>query len=74
MALEALSREIRSECPEDPEELLYTDDLALESLKSRLEAWKRALKSKGLRVNVKKTKMMISSESARELSVEGKFP
>ena len=42
IVLEALSREIRSGCPE---ELLYADDLAfvsetLEGLKGRLEAWK----------------------------------
>ena len=42
IVLEALSREIRSGCPE---ELLYADDLAfvsetLQGLKGRLEAWK----------------------------------
>ena len=57
IALEGLSR---SECPE---ELLYSDDLAiisetLECLNERLEAWKRALESKWWRVNVKKTKIM----------------
>ena len=31
----------------------------LEGLKGRLESWKGALKSKGLRVDVKKTKLMI---------------
>ena len=50
------------------EELLYTDDLPLvskklEGLEGRLEGWKRTLESKGLRVNVKKTKMIISSEN-----------
>ena len=61
--LEVLSREIRAGCPE---ELLYGNDLTLVSeilqgLKGRLEAWKGALESKGLRVKVKKTKMMIGS-------------
>ena len=61
--LEVLSREIRVGCPE---ELLYGNDLTLVSeilqgLKGRLEAWKGALESKGLRVKVKKTKMMIGS-------------
>ena len=56
--LDAPSRNIRSECPE---ELLYDDDLALvseplESLKGRLEAWKGALESKGLGANVNMTK------------------
>ena len=75
--LEALAREIRSRCPE---ELLYADDLAfvsetLKGLKGRLEAWslKGALESKGLRVNAKKTKMMISCENAGKVTVEGKF-
>ena len=51
--------------------LLYGGDLALvsktrEALKGRLEAWKGALGSKGLRVNVKKTKMMISNKKCRK--------
>ena len=46
----------------------------LEGLKGRLEAWKGALKSKGLRVNVMKTKMMIGSENAEKVTIEGKFP
>ena len=49
MNQEALSREIRSGFPV---ELLYADYLALVSkklkcLKQRMEAWKRALESKG---------------------------
>ena len=44
--------------------MFYADELALVSetlrgLKVRLEAWKGALESKGLRVNVKKTKMIL---------------
>ena len=57
MVLEALSRYISSECPE----LLYDDDCALvghfEGLKSKLEARKGALESKGLTVNINKTKI-----------------
>ena len=50
IVLEALSREIRSGCPE---ELLYADDLALVSetlagLIEKLESWKSAMESKGL--------------------------
>ena len=57
IVLEALSRNIRSWCPE---ELPYADNMELvsethEGLKGRLEAWKGVLESKGLRVNVKKT-------------------
>ena len=65
MVLEALSGEIRSGCPE---ELLHADDVALvnetpEGLRRRLEVWKGTLESRGLKVNAKKTKMMISSEN-----------
>ena len=65
IVMEALFREIRSGYPE---KLLYTDDLTLvsetfEGPKGRLGAWKGDLGSKGLRVNVKKTKMMITSEN-----------
>ena len=46
-------------------ELLYADDLVLmsemmEDLKERFWNWKNALKSKGLKVNTRKTKVMIS--------------
>ena len=46
-------------------ELLYTDDLALISetmkdSKERFSNWKEALESKGLKVNIKKTKAMVS--------------
>ena len=76
IVLEALSREIGSGCPEQPP---YADGLALvnetpERLKGRLEAWKRALKLKRLRVNVKKTKVMISFENSGKSTGEGKFP
>ena len=75
MVLEVLSREIRSGCPE---ELFYADlvalvSSALESLERRLKIWKGASKLKGLRVNVRKTKMIINSENAGKVTVEGKF-
>lgn len=37
-------------------------------LKDGVEAWKKALESKGLRINVKKTKKMISSEDAGKVT------
>ena len=68
MVLEALSRYISSECPE----LLYDDDCALvghfEGLKSKLEARKGALESKGLTVNINKTKMMISNKNTSKVT------
>ena len=59
--------------------MLYADDLALicetwERPKERLEAWKGALESIGLTVNVKKTKTMTSSENTGKVSEEDKFP
>ena len=75
MVLEALSREIRLGCPwlKCPERLLSTNDLklvseTLEGLEGRLEAWKGGLELKGLRVNVKKTKMMVSIENAGKIA------
>ena len=52
-------------------ELLYADDLVvvsedIEDLKERFWNWKDALKSKGLKVNTRKTKVMVS-ESEGEL-------
>ena len=46
----------------------------LEDLEGRLEPWKGALESKGLRVNVKKTKILISSENAGKVKIECKLP
>ena len=40
----------------------------------RLEAWKGILETKGLRVNVKKTRVMITSKNTEKLTEEGKFP
>ena len=42
----------------------------LEGLKGRLKAWNRVLESKGLRL----TKMMISRENARKVTMENRFP
>ena len=51
-------------------ELLYADDLVLmskdmEDLKERLWNWKDALESKGLKVNVRKTKVMVSGSGGK---------
>ena len=45
----------------------------LVGLMGRLDAWKGALESKRLRVNVK-TKKMISSEKAGKVTIKAKFP
>ena len=62
--MEAISREFRVALPW---ELLYADDLAViaeteEELIKRLNEWKDNVKSKGMRVNMNKTKVMISGE------------
>ena len=44
-------------------------------LKGRLETWKNALESKGLRVNVKKTKKIITDGgNSAKVTMEGRFP
>ena len=58
-ALEAISREFRVALPW---ELLYADDLAViaeteEELIRRLNEWKDNVESKGMRVNMNKTKV-----------------
>ena len=59
--MEAISREFRVALPW---ELLYADDLAViaetEGADKRLNEWKDNVESKGMRVNMNKTKVMIS--------------
>ena len=55
-------------------ELLYADDLVLvsktmEDLKERFWNWRDALESKGLKVNPRKTKVMVNG-SERELHIQ----
>ena len=57
-------------------ELLYADELILraetiEELKERLNNWKRLLQSKGLKVNVNKTKVMVCKQGKQWKKVEG---
>ena len=76
LVLEALSREFRTGVPW---ELLYADDLAviadsLEECITKLKAWKDGMESKGLRVNMKKTKLMISGPGLDLLRDSSAFP
>jgi len=62
--LEAISKEFRVALPR---ELLYADDLAViaeteEELITRLNEWKDNVESKGMRVNMNKTKVMTRGE------------
>ena len=73
--LEALSRQFRTSVPW---ELLYADDLvvmadSLEECIARLKVWKEGMEGKGLRVNMKKTKFMVS-EPGLDLHRDSGFP
>ena len=58
--MEAISREFRVALPW---ELLYADDLAvIAETEEELIKWKENVESKGMRVNMNKTKVMISGE------------
>ena len=76
VVLEALSREFRSGVPWED---LYADDLviiteSLEECVSRLLLWKEGMEKKGLRVNARKTKIMICGSGLDVLQNSGKFP
>ena len=76
LVLETLSHEFRTGVPW---ELLYADDLvviadSLEECVSKLKAWKTGMEGKGLRVNMKKTKFLISGVGLDVLKNSGKFP
>ena len=73
--LEALSCEFRCRVPWED---LYADDLiiaeSLEECVGRLLTWKEAMEEKGLRVNARKTKIMICGMRLNLLQSSGKFP
>ena len=61
-----------------PWELLYADDLAIsaeteEGLKMKLNKWKTEMEAKGLRVNMGKTKIMVSGVNLQTLKDSGKY-
>ena len=68
IVLRALPRDF---CTGTPWELLYADDLVIiaeteDELRMKLIKWKTNLETKGLRVNVRKTKIMISGIDLHE--------
>ena len=76
LVLEALSPEFHYGVPW---ELLYTDDLTviadtLEECITKLKAWKNGMENRGLKVNMKKTKIMISDAGLDMLSDSRAFP
>ena len=76
IVLEALSRHFRKGLPWT---LFYADDLVLlaksrEILMEKIKIWKEGLESKGLRVNVGKTKVMKCHVAANMNVESGKYP
>ena len=76
IVLEALSRDFRVGVPW---ELFFADDLviiadSLEECVARVKAWKEGMEAKGLRVNMPKTKIMVSGINLDVLKDSGKFP
>ena len=76
IVLEALSRDFKVGVPW---ELFFADDLviiatSLEECVERVKAWKEGLESKGLHVNMTKTKFMASGLGLDILQDSGKFP
>ena len=62
-----------------PWELLYADDLVViaeteEDLVKRLNEWKNNVENRGVRVNVNKTKVMISGERQKPLQKAARWP
>jgi len=74
--MEAISREFRVALPW---ELLYADDLVViaeteEDLVKRLNEWKNNVENRGMRVNMNKTKVMISGERQKPLQKAARWP
>ena len=75
MVLEALSQEFSTGCPW---ELFYADDIvimaeSMNDLLVRLGEWKKSFEKNGLRVNVAKTKVLVSGRNLNTLKKSGKF-
>ena len=76
IVLEALSKEFRMGLPW---ELFYADDLVIiaaskSELMERIELWKKGMEGKGLRVNVKKTKVLKCCVAADIRKEFGRYP
>jgi len=74
--MEAISREFRVALPW---ELLYADDLVViaeteeDSIK-RLNEWKNNVENRAMRVNMNKTKVMISGERQKPVQKAARWP
>ena len=63
----------------DPWELLYADDLVLtaesrEGVTEMFKDWSRAMELRGMKVNVGKTKLLVSGKKSREPIFSGQYP
>jgi len=76
IVMEAISREFRVALSW---KLLYADDLAViseteEHLIKRLNEWKDNVENRGMRVNMNKTKVMISGECQKPMQKAARWP
>ena len=76
IVMEAVTFECRIGCPW---KLLYADDLVimrdnLEDLKVQLQAWRTFLDTRGLRINMGKTKILGSSGEVQKATRDVKWP
>ena len=76
IVLEALSQEF---CVGIPWEVLYADDLvviadSLDKCVWRFQTKKKGMEKKGLRVNAKKTNVMVCGDDLNILHKSGKYP
>lgn len=74
--MEVLTCEVREGLPW---ELLYADDLVLMAesmgeLKEKVLRWKECMETKGLKVNISKTKVMVSGKNCGDVERTGKWP
>ena len=76
LVLEEATKECRRSVPWD---LLYADDLVLTAeskaeVLGQLNEWKNAMESKGLKVNVEKTKFLITGKECESIVNSGRYP
>ena len=74
--MEVVTQEVREGLPW---ELLYADDLVLvaqsiEELREKVQQWKACMESKGLKMNIDKTKVMRSGKGSGDIVKTGKWP
>ena len=73
--MDVISKEIREGLPW---ELLYADDLVLaeseQELMAKMSSWQAALERKGLKVNARKSKVMVSSADTGETEKTEEYP